>query len=179
MLVPHSIQGTIGCNMEVFVALPRFPTLSLTHQPGQARWCYRQDNIHHSVSRLFHACHMSSVSTCFHLWSEQDTSAVWCWAVSTGRISGWPALMLRSFCRALTSLFMFLLTQTDLCKLTGLQVLPHATSTDKDTSNTQNLRRIIQQEWRANFCLWPPYEKTFPVWGESCFSLLSLHLVIL
>lgn len=34
---------------------------------GHAGWCFRQHNIHHCVSRLFHACHICSVWTWSHL----------------------------------------------------------------------------------------------------------------
>ena len=45
---------------------------SLTHsQTGHTGWCYRQHNIHHSVSGLFHACHMCYVLTCSDLWRKQ------------------------------------------------------------------------------------------------------------
>ena len=47
------------------------------HWPSQtshARWCYWQHNVHHSISRLFHACHMFSGWTSSHLWREQGTN---------------------------------------------------------------------------------------------------------
>lgn len=39
------------------------PPQTITDQPldRYALWCYRQHNVHHSISRHFHACHMWSV----------------------------------------------------------------------------------------------------------------------
>ena len=68
--VPNSSQGTVGHDMGVCaICLPR---PSLNHrQTGHAGWSYRQNNVHHAVSRLFHMC---SVWTCSHLWREQGAS---------------------------------------------------------------------------------------------------------
>lgn len=51
------------------------PILSLTRcQIGYAEWCCRQHKVHRSISRFSHACHMYSVWTCSHLWSECGAS---------------------------------------------------------------------------------------------------------
>ncbi len=51
------------------------PRPSLTHcQPTHAGWWCRQHNILHSISTLFHICHMFSVWTCSHLWREQGAN---------------------------------------------------------------------------------------------------------
>lgn len=45
------------------------------------RWCCSQQNIHHSISRLFHTCHMHPARTCSHLSTEQSVNV---WPASWG-----------------------------------------------------------------------------------------------
>ena len=60
-----------------------------------------------------------------------------------------------------------------LCNLIGLQVLPHATSSDKNTSRTKT-----REGSGASYCLWPPHAKPFPLYG--CLDFVSpLHLLAL
>ena len=57
----NSSQGTIGCDMEVCETLQGYASPDHHWQTGHAGWCYRQHNVYHSFSRVFHACSMCSV----------------------------------------------------------------------------------------------------------------------
>lgn len=52
-----------------------FSRPSLTHyQTSHARWCCRQYNVPQGTCRLFHICHMCTVWTCTHLWTEHRSN---------------------------------------------------------------------------------------------------------
>ena len=57
-----------------------------------------------------------------------------------------------------------------LCNLIGLQVLPQAASSDKDTSRTQNKRSISQEGGEESNGLWLPHANTFTFVGCLAFS---------
>lgn len=90
------------------------PRPSLTHrQTIHAERCYRQHDILHGFSRLFHVCHMCSGWTCPYLWKAQGATggaanqAPLCQAVSTEPTRGCKLLKPPSW-----SLFLIVLLET-------------------------------------------------------------------
>lgn len=68
----------------------------------------------------------------------------------------------------------------NLCNLSGLQVWPHASSSDDNTGKKQkekNQKSVRKDKERVN-CLWPPYVKQFPFLVLSCFCLSIAPVVI-